>query len=220
MSLFPEGRRSLTAYAYHVGPAFAYQPAHRFIAADIDVSEGVWLDIGCGPGWLAIFAGAGKPELDVIGIDTSKTMVSIAEDNKAGRLNITFREMSGSDIVYPAHTFDVVTAVQTARHWQDPAAILNEAYRVMKMGAKLYIYEADPDATIPEDWIRRRGVWPTDGVLRRRWKKWGMDQARWDTLKAAVLASPFGQDSGGGASENISDERHGFYRRMVCTRPA
>jgi SAM-dependent methyltransferase len=210
MSLFPEGRRSLTAYAYQLGPAFAYQPAHRFIAADIDVSEGVWLDIGCGPGWLAIFAGAGKPELDVIGIDTSKTMIGIAENNKAGRLNITFREMSGADIVYPAHTFDVVTAVQSAHHWKDPAAVFAEAHRVLTLGGRFFVYEADPDAEIAPEWLNRRLGWPPDAVLRRRWRRWGMDQARWDALRAVATSSPFGED--------VTEERHGFYRRLVCTR--
>ncbi len=207
---FPEGRRSLTAYAYHFGPGVAYQPAHRFIAADIDLQEGVWLDIGCGPGWLAIFAGSGKPELDVIGIDTSKTMISLAEDNKQGRLNVTFREMDAREVVYPAATFDVVTAVQTAHHWEDPAAIFTEAHRVLKPGGKMYVYEADPDATIPSDWIRRRGVWPPDSVLKRRWQKFGMDQARWDALKAVAGTSAFGA--------NIEDDRHGFYRRLVLTK--
>lgn len=206
----PEGRRSLAAYAYHFGPGVAYQPAHRFIAADIDLQEGVWLDIGCGPGWLAIFAGAGKPELDVVGIDTSKTMIALAEDNKQGRLNVTFREMDAREVVYPQHTFDVVTAVQTAHHWEDPAAILAEAFRVLKPGGRMFIYEADPEATIPADWIRRRGIWPPDAFLKRRWKQYGMDQARWDQLKSVVAASPFGTD--------VEDDRHGFYRRLVLTR--
>ncbi|MSP55759.1 MAG: class I SAM-dependent methyltransferase [Myxococcales bacterium] len=206
----PEGRRSLTAYAYHFGPGVAYQPAHRFIAADIDLQEGVWLDIGCGPGWLAIFAGAGKPELDVVGIDTSKTMISLAEDNKQGRLNVTFREMDAREVVYPQHTFDVVTAVQTAHHWDDPAGILAEAFRVLKPGGRMFIYEADPEATIPRDWIRRRGIWPPDSFLKRRWKQYGMDQARWDQLKAVGAASPFGTE--------CEDDRHGFYRRLVLTR--
>lgn len=210
MPLLPEGRRSLAAYAYNFGPGVAYQPAHRFIAADIEIQDGVWLDVGCGPGWLAIFAGAGKPELDVIGIDTSKTMIGLADDNKAGRLNVTFREMSGADIVYPQHTFDVITAVQTAHHWEDTAAILKECWRVLKVGGRMYIYEADPDAQIPADWIRRRGIWPPDAVLKRRWKKFGMDQAKWDALKAEAGRSPFG--------DQVADERHGFYRRLILTR--
>ena len=203
-------RRAITAWTYHLGPARAYQPAYRFIAADIGLDAGAWLDIGSGPGWLCIQAAAGHPELDVVGIDISEPMLSIAEANKRGRLNVTFREMDGAAIVYSAGTFDVVTAVQAAHHWPDPGPILAEAWRVLVPGGRLFVYEADPDGEIPPEWISRMGPWPPDAFLRRQWRRFGMDAARWDTLKAAVRASPFGEDA--------ADERHGFYRRLVCTR--
>lgn len=210
MFLLPEGRKSLSAFAYHIGPARFYQPAYRFIAADVGVDEGSWLDIGCGPGWLAIHAAAGKPELDVIAIDTSDTMLQLAEQNKRGRLNVTFRKMDGADIIYPVHSFEVITAVQVAHHWTDTAKVLSECHRVLKPGGKLYIYEADPDAEIPADWIQRVGIWPPDSVLKRRWKVNGMDQGRWNQLLEEIRRSPFG--------DRFTDERHGFYRRVVCTR--
>lgn len=210
MALLPEGRRSLTAYAYNVGPAVLYQPAYRFIAADIGVTQGAWLDIGCGPGWLCIHAAAGNPELDVVGIDTSETMLQLAEDNKRGRLNVTLRKMNGGQVIYPAHTFDVVTAVQSAHHWKDPAAVFAEAHRVLTLGGRFFVYEADPDAEIAPEWLNRRLGWPPDAVLRRRWRRWGMDQARWDALRTVATSSPFGED--------VTEERHGFYRRLVCTR--
>jgi len=210
MALFPEGRRSLTAYAYNAGPAVVYQPAYRYIAADIAVEAGAWLDVGCGPGWLCIRAAAGHPELDVVGIDTSETMLSLAEANKRGRLNVTLRKMDGAQIIYPAGTFNVVTAVQAAHYWTAPGPILAEIHRVLCPGGKFYLYEADPDGEIPPEWLQRRAGWPPDAILRRRWRRYGMDQARWDALRAEVAASPFGAE--------VSDERHGFYRRLVCTR--
>lgn len=209
MALLPD-RATLTAWAYNLGPARLYQPAYRFIAADVDVDRGAWLDIGCGPGWLCIHAAAGKPELDVIGIDTSDTMVKLAKENQAGRLNVTFRKMDGAAIVYPAATFDVVTAVQSAHHWKDVPGVLSEVHRVLVPGGRFYLYEADPDGEIPKDWLVRRGGWPPDAWMRRRWRRHGMDAARWEALRAQVAASPFGDD--------VVDERHGFYRRLVCTR--
>lgn len=210
MALLPEGRRSLSAYAYHVGPANYYQPAYRFIAADVGVDSGAWLDIGCGPGWLAIHGASGKADLDVIGIDTSSTMISLADTNKAGRLNVTFRKMDGADIIYPKETFELVTAVQVAHHWTDTAKVLSECHRVLKPGGKLYIYEADPEGEIPSEWLNRRGIWPPDAVLRRRWSENGMDQTKWNALRSAVESSGF--------AGNVTDERHGFYRRLVCTK--
>lgn len=209
MALLPD-RATLTALAYNLGPARLYQPAYRFIAADIDLARGAWLDIGCGPGWLCIHAAAGKPELDVVGIDTSDSMLKLARENQGGRLNITLRKMDGAAIVYPAGTFDVVTAVQSAHHWKDVPAVLAEVHRVLVPGGRFYLYEADPDGEIPKEWLARRAGWPPDAVMRRRWRHYGMDAARWEALRDQVRASPFGED--------LTDERHGFYRRLVCTR--
>ena len=210
MFLLPEGRRSLAAYAYHIGPAHYYQPAYKYIVADGGVTEGSWLDIGCGPGWLAIHAGSGNAELDVIGIDTSETMIKLADTNKQGRLNVTFRHMDGADIIYPVHTFDVITAVQVAHEWSDPAKVLAECHRTLKDGGRLFVYEADPEADVPSDWVARRGGLPTDAMLKKSWQTNGMDGGAWAALKAQVEASPFGT--------NYVDERHGFYRRLVATR--
>lgn len=210
MSLFPEGRRSLTAWVYQLGPGRFYQPAYRFIAADVGVERGSVLDVGTGPGWLAIHLAAGRPEVDAVGIDTSTTMLELAEANKGGRLNVTFRKMDATDIVYPEGTFEVAVAIQSAHHWTDPDGVFREVHRVLVPGGRFYVYEADPDGEIPSDWIARTGPFPTEGYLRRVWRKYGMDQAKWDGLRARAEASPFGPD--------IGDERHGFYRRLVCTR--
>jgi len=200
----------LRALAYDNGPGRYYQPAFRNIAADIGPTEGAFLDVGCGPGWLCVYVAAGKPELDAIGIDADPAMIARARGNKGTRLNITYREMDAAGIVYPAGTFDVAAAVQSAHRWADPAAVLCEVHRVLKPGGSFYIYAADADGTdVPDGWVRRRGVWPPDAWLLRGWRKCGMDAAQWDALKAVVQASPFG----GGA-----DGRHGFYRRLVLTR--
>lgn len=210
MSLFTALRRDLTAWTYAFGPARHYQSAYRFIVADVGVSRGAWLDIGCGPGWLCARAAAGNPELDVVGIDTSPKMVELARRNKGGLLNVTIREMDAAQIVYPEGTFDVVTAVQSAHHWKEPARIFAEAWRVLVPGGKLYVYEADPDGEIPDGWIDRGGGWPPDRVLRLRWRRNGMDAARFAALREIAEASPFSGD--------VAEERHGFYRRLVCTR--
>ena len=210
--LLPEGRRSLTAWTYQRGPGRYYQPAYFHIAEAMDLQEGAFLDVGCGPGWLAVHVAAGKPELDAVGIDTSTTMLDLARQNRGTRLNVTFREMDAADIIFPEGTFDAAAAVQSAHHWKDnAAAILAEIHRVLKPGGTFYIYEADSDATsVPEGWVERSKGWPVDAWVIRAWRRWGMDEAAWSELKAVVKDSPFG----GG-----EDGRHGFYRRLVLRKP-
>jgi ubiquinone/menaquinone biosynthesis C-methylase UbiE len=207
-SVLSEG--GLKALAYDVGPGRYYQPAYRNIASAINVESGAFLDVGCGPGWLSIYVAAGKPELDAIGIDTNEAMLQKAERHKGTRLNITYRSMDAADIIYPEGTFTAAAAVQSAHHWEDPAAVLSEVYRVLQPGCSFYIYEADAEIDkVPEGWIQRQGPFPPDAWILRNWKKFGMDAAQWEELKQQIRASPFG----GG-----EDGRHGFYRRLVLTR--
>lgn len=209
--LLPEGRRSLTAHAYQRGPGRYYQPAYFHIAEAIGLEEGAFLDVGCGPGWLAVRVAAGKPELDAVGIDTSATMLDLARQNRGTRLNVTFRQMDAADIIFPEDTFDAAAAVQSAHHWQDTDAVLAEVFRVLKPGGVFYLYEADSELDeVPEGWIQRRGPWPPDAWVIRAWRRWGMDGPAWEALKEAVRRSPFG----GG-----EDGRHGFYRRLVLRKP-
>lgn len=204
-------RQVLQALAYDTVPARYYQPTYRILAEALAPATGALLDVGCGPGWLSIHAGAGKPQLDVIGIDTNPAMVARAERNKGSRLNVTFRELDARHVVYPDQTFDVAVALQSAHHWAEPAAVLAEVHRVMVGGGAFYIYEADSDATeVPAGWVERRGPWPPDAFVLRAWRRFGMGQAAWDALKAQVVASPF---RGG------EDGRHGPFRRLVLTRP-
>lgn len=203
-------RRFLTALAYQLGPGRVYQPAYRFIANDIAVERGALLDVGTGPGWVAIHAASGRAEVDAVGIDTCPHMLEFAEQNRRGRLNVTFRQMDATRIVYPERTFDAAVSVQSAHHWADPGAIFAEVYRVLADGGVFYVYEADPDADVPADWIARIGGFPPDALIKRQWARFGMGAARWDALRAVAAASPFGPD--------VGDERHGFYRRLVCTR--
>ncbi len=209
MPLLPD-RRFWTALAYQMGPGRYYQPAYRFIANDIAVERGALLDVGTGPGWVAIHAASGRADVDAVGIDTCPHMLEFAEQNRQGRLNVTFRKMDATRIVYPERTFDAAVSVQSAHHWSDPAAIFAEVYRVLAEGGVFYVYEADPDAEVPPDWIARIGAFPPDAFIKRQWERFGMDAARWGALRAVAEASPFGPD--------IGDERHGFYRRLVCTR--
>lgn len=209
MGLLPD-RSSLTALAYQLGPGRYYQPAYRFIAADVGIERGSFLDVGTGPGWVAIHAASGRPDVDAVGIDTSPAMLNFANANRQGRLNVTFREMDAANIVFPERTFEVAVAVQAAHHWKEPAPIFAEVHRVLVEGGKFYVYEADPASDVPSDWVARKGPWPPDSFIKKQWAKFGMDDARWAALKSVAEASPFGPE--------IEEERHGFYRRLVCVK--
>ena len=137
-------------------------------------------------------------------------MVAEATRNKGPRLNISFREMDGSAIKFPEATFDVVTAVQTAHHWRDPVAVLNEIFRVLKPGGRFYLYEANRAETIvPEGWIRKRSGWPPSALVIAGWRRFGMNEDEWATLSSMVRSMAF---------SNMVFDQHGFYHRMMLTK--
>ena len=55
--------------------------------------------------------------------------------------------MDAEDMKFPAGIFDVITAVQTAHHWSNPSAVLDQIHRVLKPGGRFYLYEADRNQT-------------------------------------------------------------------------
>ncbi len=201
----------LRARLFAMGPGRYYQPAYRFIVADIGQTEGAWLDLGCGPGWLCAYAAAGNPQLDVVGIDEQESTLRVAELAREGRLNVTLKKMSPAQIVYPERTFNVATALQVAASWPDAAAVFAEVYRVLTEGGRLFVYEPDPDGEIPSDWLARpAGVFPPDAAFRFRWRRAGLGADGWQRLLDTARSSPF--------ADGVSDERHGFFRRLVLTK--
>ena len=210
MTVFHKIRRRISDVLYPYGPAQYYQPAYAHIAADIGLQNGTMLDVGCGPGWLCLHVADEKPDIDAVGIDNSPRMVRTARQNNRAQPNITIREMDAADIQFPIDTFDVVTAVQTAHHWANQSAVLEQIYRVMKAGGRLYLYEADRNLKdIPEEWIQRRSGWPPKPVVISGWRRFGMDDAEWSEATRRAHAMDF---------SNMVVDRHGFYRRMVLTK--
>ena len=185
------------------------QPAYRAIAAEVDLDEGAFLDLGSHGGWVCIHVASGKPELDAIGIVEDEEAGHRADTHKERRLNVTFRVMDAATITYPEHTFQVVLAHAIVPEWPDIAAVLTEVHRVLTPGGRMLVYDPQPEAEIPDGWVERKGAWPPEGLIRRHLRKGAMSDDQWNTLKAAIKDSPFG-----GGQEGT----HGFYRRLVLEK--
>jgi SAM-dependent methyltransferase len=185
------------------------QPAYRAVAAEIGLSRGAFLDLAAGYGWICIHVASGKPDLDAIGLVTADRL-PVAEKNRQRRLNVTFKDEPPTALTFPADTFGAVLAHACVQEWADPDAVVAEVHRVLQPGGRLFVYDPQPDGTIDAPWIARRGGWPPDGVVRSYLRRKAADGVRWDALKAAIKASPFG-----GGEEGA----HGLYRRIVTEKP-
>src|SRR5450432_235720 len=106
------------------------------------------LDIGCGPGGWAIDVATSYPDIEVVGIDISETMISSAksEAQKYMLENMEFLQMNAlQPLKFPGEHFNLVNmraAVEyiPRRNWN---ALLQECYRITQPGGILRLTEAD-----------------------------------------------------------------------------
>ena len=200
-------RKRVSDRLYQLGPGRYYQPTYRRIAEAVGLQRGAFLDLGCGPGWLCVHMAKQQPNVNAFGIDHSPQMVEAAQRNAADHSNVVVRHMHGRDLEFDDNTFDAVTAIQTAHHWRETDEIVAEAFRVLKPGGSLFIYEADKEqTTVPDGWIEQSWGWPPDAMVLSGWRRFGMNDDEWFALEACVRRVDF---------QRVVLDRHGFYRRMV-----
>jgi ubiquinone/menaquinone biosynthesis C-methylase UbiE len=115
---------------------------HRTIVELAGIRSGEWiLDVGCGPGRLAIVAGtAAGPAGEICGIDPAPEMVELARRN-AARAGVRVRIEVGviEALPYPPDHFDVVLSSLMLHHLPDELKRrgLAEIHRVLKPAGRL-----------------------------------------------------------------------------------
>jgi SAM-dependent methyltransferase len=189
-------------------------PIHKRIAAEIPIRSGMLLDVGCGPGALSRRIAASRPHLSVLGIDESEAMIAAA--HRGGKpANLDFR-------VCPAQQWrergvaDFALSVLSFHHWEEPIAALEGVFRALRLGAKFWIYEPDPEAS-DEDlreafapfwgWLRLPPAW-----LRRGFRSHGFTRREADTVVAAAVAKT--------SFRTLDVETDGAMLRFVLARAA
>ncbi|HKR47881.1 MAG TPA: methyltransferase domain-containing protein [Paraburkholderia sp.] len=121
------------AQAYHTyfGELTA-QSNHAMLQA-LGIGRGTrFLDVACGPGYLA--AAARRRGADVAGVDFSVAMV-----DKARRVfpGLEFRVGDAEDLPFPDENFGAVGISFGMEHFQHPERALAEAFRVLQSGGRI-----------------------------------------------------------------------------------
>jgi ubiquinone/menaquinone biosynthesis C-methylase UbiE len=144
-------------YAEFARDTPAMRDEYRRLAAETAsvLQAGRVLEIGPGPGFIAIKIAKLLPEVQVVGLDVSRTMIDIATSNACEHgvsERVEFREGDASEMPFEEASFDFVISSGSLHHWEEPGRIFREAHRVLKPGCQALISDLRSDA--PEDEVQ------------------------------------------------------------------
>ncbi|TET51170.1 MAG: class I SAM-dependent methyltransferase [Anaerolineales bacterium] len=148
-----EGIEGLFARRYaEFARSAASMSRYRQAAADVAerVQAGRILEVGPGPGYIAIEIAKLLPQAEVVGLDISQTMVEIATRNagEAGVADrVTFRLGNGASVPFSPGSFDFVVSNGSLHEWKEPVAIFSAIYDVLKAGGQALIGDLRRDAS-------------------------------------------------------------------------
>ncbi|KAL5544972.1 hypothetical protein UlMin_008756 [Ulmus minor] len=119
------------------------------------------LDVGCGIGG-GDFYMAEKYDVEVVGIDLSINMISLALERAIGlKCNVEFEVADCTKKTYPDNSFDVIYSRDTILHIQDKPELFRSFYKWLKPGGKVLISDYCKKAGTPSvefaNYIEQRG---------------------------------------------------------------
>ncbi|CAN0891459.1 Phosphoethanolamine N-methyltransferase [Linum grandiflorum] len=119
------------------------------------------LDVGCGIGG-GDFYMAENFDVEVVGIDLSINMISIALERAIGlKCAVEFEVADCTKKTYPDNSFDVIYSRDTILHIQDKPALFRSFYKWLKPGGRVLISDYCRSAGTPSEefaeYIKQRG---------------------------------------------------------------
>jgi ubiquinone/menaquinone biosynthesis C-methylase UbiE len=129
-------------------PAFAFSRLLILRALRRWRPDGTLVDLGCGPGYLAVRISKEYPGLTTVGLDVSSDMVDLARANSQRRASVNLRLVLGNVEALPLADGSIDCAVSSLslHHWSDAQGALREINRVLKPGGRLLIFDARRDS--------------------------------------------------------------------------
>jgi ubiquinone/menaquinone biosynthesis C-methylase UbiE len=120
-----------------------YAPFARKIVAYLSPSDPspTIVDLGSGPGQLAIELSRLRPQATIVSVDPSSEMLQIARENagKAALANYEARLGTAEEMPLESDSVDLVVSQSSFHEWEDQQEGLAEIYRVLRPGGSLIL---------------------------------------------------------------------------------
>ena len=155
--------------------------------------RGLAVDLGCGPGLLAVQMARLAPALQVVGVDLSEEMLSrgTAHARRAGlSARVSFRPGDVARIPFDDESVDLIVSTLSLHHWGEPVAVLDEMARVLRPGGSFLIFDLRRDLPAPSYallWFVTHVVVPT--ALKRASEPLASRDAAYTPAEVAELAT-------------------------------
>jgi ubiquinone/menaquinone biosynthesis C-methylase UbiE len=131
------------AWQTRIARRILYAPfARKIVRSVAALGEGATVvDLGTGPGLLAVELHKHWPQVKIIGVDPAREMLSIARRNaeRAGMREFEARLGAAEETGLPASSVDVVVSQYSFHEWEDPRQGLGEIFRILKPGGSLIL---------------------------------------------------------------------------------
>lgn len=99
------------------------------------------LDVGCGTGAFEQMLAEDYPGLEMVGVDISENMLTIAREKLASHPNVSFMQATASTLPFDDSRFDRVVSASALHYFEDPSAALAEMRRVLTPDGRLIIVD-------------------------------------------------------------------------------
>lgn len=121
------------------------EPLHHQVADAVTaLAPDLVLDVGTGPGALAVAIARRRATCTVIGVDLAPEMLATAEararDAGVGE-RVRFAVADAAALPLDDASVDVAVSTLSLHHWHDVPAILRELHRVVRPGGHILIYD-------------------------------------------------------------------------------
>lgn len=122
------------------------RPLHRVVAGDVSaLAPAMVVDVGTGPGALAVEIARLNPAASVVGIDLAPEMLATAQERarEAGvGERVEFITADAAALPLADGSVDVVVSTLSLHHWRDVPGVLRELHRVVREGGRVLLYDA------------------------------------------------------------------------------